>query len=164
MGKFEVKKQAIVRSISKHLLEQGLNHVSIRELGEAAGTSDRMLIYYFDSKDQILDETLSAIAAGFTQQLDELLGTHSRSAQKLLDELLAVNSAPEMRPAINLWFELVGLAARNKEPYLSNANALAENWIDWIESRLRQGGKKRACELFATVEGRMLLQVIGVAT
>lgn len=40
--------------------------------------SDRMLIYYFETKDALIGEVLQAIVAGLAAQLDLLLGEHKR--------------------------------------------------------------------------------------
>ncbi|MCB0035085.1 MAG: helix-turn-helix transcriptional regulator, partial [Anaerolineales bacterium] len=56
MSKAEIKKQLAVERIANHLLAEGLNKTGLRLLAEVAGTSDRMLIYYFGSKDALLDE------------------------------------------------------------------------------------------------------------
>ncbi|MEM7114105.1 MAG: TetR/AcrR family transcriptional regulator [Chloroflexota bacterium] len=160
MGKVETKKRLAIQSIAAYLLEKGLHDTGIRRLAQAAGTSDRMLIYYFGSKDELLNQTLGAIAAGVTEQLDALLGTHPRPASTLLAELTAATAHPSFEPAIQLWFELVGLAARGKEPYASNAQLLASNWVEWINSRLEEASHEIARDLYAHLEGRVMLKVI----
>ncbi len=160
MGKVDIKKQAAIEKIGGYLLENGLNNTGIRQLAKAAGTSDRMLIYYFGSKDELLNQVLGSIADGVTEQLDALLGTQIRPAHTLLEELTAVNSQPIFKPAIQLWFELVGLAVRGKEPYLSNARIFSENWINWIFSRIEDPAQEGAKDLYAHLEGRLMIKLI----
>ena len=162
MSKVDVKKRLVIQRVADYLLEKGLNDTAIRSLAKASGTSDRMLIYYFGSKDELLNQTLGAIAAGVTGQLDAALGTHVRSQDVLLGELTAVTHHPSFEPSIKLWFELVGLAARGKEPYLSNAELLGTNWINWIASRLENPGEGDARDLYAHLEGRVMLKMINV--
>lgn len=160
MGKVDIKKKAAIEKISGYLLENGLNSTGIRALAQAAGTSDRMLIYYFGTKDELLNQVLGSIAAGVTVQLDALLGTDVRSADLLLEELTAVVSQPFFKPAIQLWFELVGLAVRGSEPYLANAKLFSDNWIQWIESRIEAPTAEKATDLYAHLEGRLMIQLI----
>ncbi|MBI1297837.1 hypothetical protein GC175_23120 [bacterium] len=62
---------------------------------------------------------------------------------------------------IQLWFELVDLAARGQQPYAENAQAIAVNWLQWIEDKLEDGQKEQATSLFAEIEGRLLLKIVG---
>ncbi len=160
MSTVETKKQAAIERIANHLLTEGLNKTGLRLLAEVAGTSDRMLIYYFGSKDALLDEVLGTIAAQVTEQLDALLGTQQRTAVELLAQLTAVTSNEAFTPAVQLWFELVGLAARRQEPYLSNARVLAGNWITWIAARLEDPSEQAPEDLYAHLEGRLMLQLL----
>lgn len=160
MSKAARKKQQAIERIANHLLAEGLNQAGLRRLAEAAGTSDRMLIYYFGSKDALLDAVLGAIAADVTVQLDAALGTRVRSADELLAQLTALMMHPGFEPAVKLWFELVGLAARGQEPYLSNARLLSHNWIAWIAARLEESADSDAADLYAHLEGRLMLRQI----
>lgn len=160
MGKVEAKKQAAIERIIAHLIKHGLHDTGIRRLAEAAGTSDRMLIYYFGSKDELLNQVLGIIANGVTLQLDALLGADIRSAERLLAELTPIVLDDAFKPAIQLWFELVGLAARGKEPYASNAQILATNWIQWIEARIEDPSYEAAADLYAHLEGRVMVKLI----
>ncbi|MFK7804554.1 MAG: TetR/AcrR family transcriptional regulator [Anaerolineae bacterium] len=161
MGKVEIKKELIIQCVVEYIVEKGLlNEMGIRSLAKAAGTSDRMLIYYFGTKDELINQALNTIAAGFTLQLDALLGDRLRPASQLLAELTAIVSHDDFDSSARLWFELVGLAARKKEPYASNAKALAENWIEWVESRLIEPQEGQAADLYAHLEGRLMLKLV----
>ena len=160
MNKTDVKKQSIIEEVVNYLLKNGLAKIGIRRLAIAAGTSDRMLIYYFGTKDELIKQSLNLIAAGITDQLDDLLGSHPRPAQELLDELTIINSQEAYSPAIRLWFEIVGLAARGKEPYLSTAQVMVKEWTGWIETRLDNPAENKADDLYAHLEGRLMLKIL----
>lgn len=159
MSKADSKKQQVIECIAGHLLAEGLNKTGLRLLGNVAGTSDRMLIYYFGSKDVLLDEVLGAIAANVTGQLDHFLGDDPRPAELLLAQLTALMTNEAFSPAIKLWFELVGLAARGEEPYQANAKILANNWIAWIAAHL-DDAEQDPGDLYAHLEGRLMLQML----
>lgn len=161
-NKLEQKKAQIIQQVTRHLIEQGLSDVGLRTLAKVAGTSDRMLIYYFETKDALLGEVLQTIASNFALQLDDLLGQHQRSAETLRTELLALSRSPQFGQIIQLWFELVGLAARGQEPYAVYATAIANNWLQWIEQRLEESHASEATALFAELEGRLMMKLIGI--
>ena len=160
MNKVAVKKQLIIERIADHLLAEGLNKTGLRLLAQVAGTSDRMLIYYFGSKEALLDEVLGTIAANVTVHLDALLGAQPRPAGELLAQLTSLTMSEGFTPAVQLWFELVGLAARGEEPYLSNARILANNWVAWIAARLDDPTEQDPANLYAHLEGRLMLKLI----
>ena len=162
MNKVTVKKAQIIQRATQHMIEQGLSDVGLRTLAKVAGTSDRMLIYYFETKDALISEALHAIAENLARQLDSVLGQHQRSAETLLAELLRLSHSPQFMLVIRLWFEAVGLAARGQEPYAANAAAIANNWLQWIQSRLEHSQKEEAMALFAELEGRLMIKLIGL--
>ncbi len=163
MNKNEEKRRALVQHLGAYIIANGLTGIGIRELAKAAETSDRMLIYYFGTRDALIDAILMDIADAMESQLNELLGEHKRSANLLLEELTALGQTAEFMPTIRLWFELLGLAARDLEPYRSNASKIARNWLGWIESKLEKRQALQAPELFATLEGRFLMLMLGVS-
>lgn len=162
MNKAEAKKQELIQPIMHYLIAHGFADVGLRTLAAVADTSDRMLIYYFETKDALISETLQTIVANLTTQLDALLGTHQRSAETLLAELLEISGSPQFFAVVQLWFELVGLAARGEEPYASNTTALGQAWLNWVESRLEAPQEGEAAAVFAELEGRLLLKLINL--
>lgn len=162
MDKVTAKKAEILQRITHYLIENGVADIGLRKLAEVAGTSDRMLIYYFATKDALIGQVLQTIVANLAAQLDALLGQEKRTADELLTALLSLSSTPPFYAVIQLWFEVVGLAARGQEPYASNATSIAATWLQWIESRLVNEQTAQALTLFAALEGRLLLKLVGV--
>ena len=62
MGIRDEQRERVVERLSGHLLATGLAQVSLRQLATAAGVSDRMLLYYFDDKAEVLSASLQRIA------------------------------------------------------------------------------------------------------
>ena len=162
MDKVTVKKTQIVQQITQYMIEYGMSDIGLRKLAEVAGTSDRMLIYYFETKDALIGQVLHSVASGLAVQLDALLGPQKRAADVLLTELLSLSSTPQFHAVIQLWFEVVGLAARGQEPFATNATAIANSWLAWIESRIEDPQTEQAIDLFAELEGRLMLNLLAV--
>src|SRR6202034_1512844 len=84
------RRQAAIERMADHLLLEGLGAATLRPLAAAAGTSDRMLLYYFADKDDLLSATLHRLAARMTAQLDEAIPIgRLRSFPVLLEEVWA---------------------------------------------------------------------------
>ena len=163
MDKVEAKKRQIIAQVMQHMVEYGLADLGLRKLADVAGTSDRMLIYYFGTKDALIGIVLQTMAANLAAQFDAALGTGQRDAQTLRAELLLLGTVPPFDAVIRLWFEVIGLAARGKAPYAENAAAIAETWLAWIQHRLTPADAAQATALFIELEGTLLLNLLGLA-
>ncbi len=65
------RREEIIELIADHLLAEGLGAATLRPMAEAAGTSDRMLLYYFADKGELLTATLTRVAARMVSLLDD---------------------------------------------------------------------------------------------
>jgi AcrR family transcriptional regulator len=49
-----VQRQVVTERLAGHLLATGLARTSVRQMAAAAGVSDRMLLYYFKDKAEVI--------------------------------------------------------------------------------------------------------------
>src|SRR3954449_1129701 len=54
------RRQALLAAAGDHVLEHGMADLSLRPLAAALGTSPRMLLYHFGSKEQLVADVLAA--------------------------------------------------------------------------------------------------------
>jgi AcrR family transcriptional regulator len=161
------RRAAAIERMADHVLEAGLAGASLRPLAKAAGTSDRMLLYYFASKDEILAETLGRIAARLSDRLAEALpdpapGAARLPPDRLLAQLATVLGTPALQPYMRVWLELAAASARGQEPHRSIAGAIADGFLAWIAARLPPAGAPGdAARLLALIEGLALLDALG---
>src|SRR5271168_597642 len=93
------RRQAAIDRMADHILLEGLGAATLRPLAAAAGTSDRMLLYYFADKDELLSATLHRVAARMTTQLDEAVPVgRLRSFPVLLEEVWAAFASRGVKP------------------------------------------------------------------
>jgi AcrR family transcriptional regulator len=159
------RRKAAISLMAGHLLQEGLPGASLRSLAGAAGTSDRMLLYYFKDKDELLTATLQHIASELGDALDKALPlTPARPADVLLQEVWAVIISPTLAPYMSLWIELAAGAARRMEPHRTVAGLITDGFLVWIESRLdkqQPDTKQVAATLLTALEGLLLLHAVG---
>lgn len=150
--------------MADYLLREGLGGASLRSLAAAAETSDRMLLYYFADKDELLTATLAEVAARLTRLLDAA-GTSPRPFPVLLAEVWAAVRSPGLQPYMRLWIELAGRAGRGDEPYFGVAGQIADGFHAWAARRLQVARETDrvplAALLLATVDGLSLLDAAG---
>ncbi len=159
----EARRDAAIDRMADHLLAVGLAGTSLRALAAAAGTSDRMLLYYFADKDALLAATLERIAARLTAMLDAALPPGTRLGfAALLGALWSAVGAPALRPYMQLWLELASGAARGREPDRTLATGIMAGFVRWTEDHLDASDPARpAALLLAIVEGGLFLDAVG---
>ena len=152
----------VTEILAAHVLEKGLADTSLRQLAKAAGVSDRMMLYYFEDKADVMTAVMQAIAARFTVQLDQAFpGEEPRVIGKLFKEIADLTSRPDLQPFMRVWIEAITSAARGLEPYLTVSRQIADGFLDWIETRLPDGATRRAdaIMLLTMIEGLSVMLV-----
>jgi AcrR family transcriptional regulator len=162
-SKIEQRAQATDR-LAAHLLDSGLAQTSLRQLAAAAGISDRMLLYYFESKTDALSAALGQVAAHLTEMLEvSVPGDRKLTPADLLKATTALTRDPQTKPFFRLWTEAVAAAARGEAPYTTIANAIAEGFLGWVEARIEGGTpvsrRATAAMIVAMVDGLALLEI-----
>ncbi|MEV0911586.1 TetR/AcrR family transcriptional regulator [Streptomyces hokutonensis] len=117
-----------------YLLEHGLTGLSLRPLAAATGTSPRVLLYLFGSKDELLRQLLA-------RARHEQVGTMATVLTKaggddvdaLVDRLWAFLSAPEQRPMVRLTYEAFLMSlSHDPGPWAGFAGEAAREWLDLL--------------------------------
>ena len=161
----DARREAAIARMADHLLREGLAGARLRPLAEAAGVSDRMLLYYFTDKDELLAATLGQVAARLTGQLDRALPPGARQPfAPLLAEVWAALTSDAVQPFMRLWLDLAAGAARGRQPELAVGSAIADGFLAWIAERLevKAGADPvaSAAAFLATIDGLLLLDAV----
>lgn len=69
----QAKRRDLLDQVRDHLVRNGLAGLSLRPLARALGTSDRMLLYYFGTKERMVAEALALDERRPLRQAQELL-------------------------------------------------------------------------------------------
>src|SRR5271157_5373740 len=132
------RRQAAIDRMADHILLEGLPAATLRPLAAAAGTSDRMLLYYFADKDELLTATLGRIATRMIAQLDGAIPAEPRRPfPVLLKEVWAAMASESLQPFMPLWLDLASGAARGLQPHRDVAGAIADGFLAWVTIRLQ---------------------------
>ena len=113
-------------------LAEGLSTLTFGRLARRLGVSDRVIVYYFPSKTDLVLSVLDLVAA----RLQEVLaGAFTQRASGHLE--LARTAWPELAtddidPIFGLYFEAIGQATAGIEPFVGLAGSLIEGWITWL--------------------------------
>jgi AcrR family transcriptional regulator len=138
------RRAATLEQAADYVLENGLAGLSLRPLARALGTSPRMLLYDFVSKEQLVDEVLAEIRRRLAAMLGERRDLD-------LEEIWAWISAPERVPFLKLFFEVY--VESLAEP--GRAAPLVGDWLAVLHSR-GDVDEPTATLMIAVVRGLLL--------
>lgn len=160
-----MSKDSLLPLLMAHVLAHGLGQASLRPLAKAAGTSDRMLIYHFGTKEKLITELLTFAASNYAAGLEAVITADQRPPTRadLLARILEQNAGPESQPFKELWWEIVGGAARNLPGYRAAAKGMVHELLDWLERNMPPGDPDPvggARFLLTVIEGTMMLSAV----
>jgi AcrR family transcriptional regulator len=122
-------RERLLAAAVDYAAEHGLADLSLRALAAGLGTSHRMLIFHFGSKEGLLVEVVRAVEAQQRALLEQL---RADPEQDLLDQLRAFwqhLTSPALWPYERLFFEVYAQGLQGKQP----ATRLLEDAIDpWL--------------------------------
>ncbi len=164
----ESRRLELLDLMADYLLREGLRGASLRPLAAAAGTSSRMLLYYFADKDELIGATLKHMAETLMRLLDDsLVGAERLPFPELLPVIWEATRSPELKPHMTLWLELAALAARGEEPFLGIAGQICDGFMAWAGRRLQVDRPSDlvpfSALLLVTVDGLGLMEAAGRA-
>jgi AcrR family transcriptional regulator len=151
-------RQRLLDAAIDHAAHHGIGHLGLRQLAAALGTSHRMLIYHFGSKDGLLVEMVRAIEA----RQRELLATLSEAADDsaspldLLWSLWHHFTDPALAPWERLFFEVYAQALQGRPHTAAFLDDVVDAWIEPVAAAVRRTGVPAAD---ARAEARLALAV-----
>lgn len=159
------QRERVITALAAHLLATGLAQTSLRPLAKAAGVSDRMLLYYFRDKADLLACVIGRIADGFAHGLDAALPPTPMPPEQLLVVASRLVRSPDMQPSMRLWLDIAAAAARQEPPFPAIAARILDQFMAWLEARIdRPEGPQRrqqAALLLAVIDGLALFDMAG---
>jgi len=161
---FAAKRAAMADRVAALALQEGLGDMSLRLVASRLGTSDRMLLYYFATKTDLVLAVLQRLGQ---RQLDvlQVAPTKSRSPPDVvLARAWKLVSNPAVLPLMRIWAEVSLRGAKGEEPYRQIAEQTVGGWLAWLETRLDMRPGKKRRELAATIltmlQGAILLEIL----
>lgn len=165
MAKTPISRENLLPPMAAFVLENGLGAASLRPLAKAAGTSDRMLIYHFGSKEKLVEDLLEYIADIYADAIDQSFqGARVTTRQECLERVIAFTERAEMQPFMALWWEIVAGAVHNQTGYAEAGRSMMWLLLNWMKSQLPaddpdpEGGARYMLTL---IEGALMLRAVG---
>lgn len=143
-----------------YFLRYGMANLSLRPLAAAVGTSARMLLHYFGSKEALIAEVMEQVQQRLRHSFQELLD-EPQTKKDLLARFWGVLSKKKNQPFLRLLFEVQMLALQNPARYRRYLSRTSKSWRQLIERALP--GKRQSAAtatLYNAVVDGLLLELL----
>ncbi|MGW1892323.1 TetR/AcrR family transcriptional regulator [Streptomyces sp. NPDC002004] len=133
------KRQDLLDRVREYVIHNGLSDLSLRPLARALGTSDRMLLYYFGTKERLVAEALALDESRPLLHVRGLLETvgppkDSAGLRRFMDELWQQATTPERRAALPLFLEIMTASVLHPDRYGPVMHDVLTEWTDVLTS------------------------------
>ena len=154
------RREELLEKAYGFVLEHGLSDLSLRPLARAIGSSPRVLLYLFESKDGLVRELLARARQEELAALEAVEGEGLDAVSATLWDWL---SAPEHRRLLVLWVEAYGRSLVDPAgPWAGFAHQTVEDWLDVLSKaqpaavRRTRAGESARTRALALLRGGLL--------
>ncbi|HXM56069.1 MAG TPA: TetR/AcrR family transcriptional regulator [Candidatus Dormibacteraeota bacterium] len=139
MGRADARQQLLDRA-TEHVGENGIGDVSLRAMAAALGTSHRMLIHHFGSKEGLWVEIVRAVEARQRQVLAGVLAGSLERPREAMRDWWRHISDRSLWPNARLFFELYGQALQGRAHATQLLDGVVDAWLDPVAEMLVAAG------------------------
>ncbi len=123
-------RERLLAAAMEHVAQHGVGDPSLRGLAAALGTSHRMLIYHFGSREGLLIEVIRAVEAQQRAALAEMLLDEDAPPAETMRRMWRRLADPALWPNERLFFEIYGQALQGRAHTTELLDGIVEDWLD----------------------------------
>ncbi|MBO0883997.1 MAG: TetR/AcrR family transcriptional regulator [Mycobacterium sp.] len=144
------KRETLLRDIRAYISDNGLADLSLRPLANALNTSDRMLIHYFGTKDNLLEQALASQSPEFHLKFDKV---HDRlSLQASLRDLWHAMTSGDDVQSTRILLQAMGIACTGPGQFTAFVTTMFDALTDALtHAIMRCGSSNEEARIEATV-------------
>lgn len=155
-------KEEILAGALESAFDEGLSQLTFGRLAKRLGISDRIVVYYFPTKDDLITEVVTSLGLQLQATLAAAFAAPAADHVALARTAWPILARPEVDPVFALFFEAAGLAVARREPYHTLVPQLVEAWIAWASALIEGTPAVRRAEAEAAVamiDGLLILRL-----
>src|SRR5688572_7239067 len=130
----------LLMAVLGYVTEHGFGELSLREVAAALGTSHRMLIYHFGSREGLLVAVVQAVEAAQRVLLAELAADPSLSPAEIMRKMWRRVADPSLWPSERLFFEIYSQALQRRPGTAGMLDDIVDSWVEPMAEYARQRG------------------------
>ena len=125
-------RQRLLDAAIEYVAANGMSDVSLRALAAALGTSHRMLIFQFGSKEGLWVEIIRSVEQRQRELLGQVLPDPSQPVGEAMRAWWKHISDPSLWPNERLFFEIYGQALQGRPHTTELLDGIVDDWLDPI--------------------------------
>jgi AcrR family transcriptional regulator len=142
----------LLDAIINHLTVNGVAELSLRPLAKAVGSSPRVLLYYFGSKEEMVVKALARLRERQRTSYARMKAASFDSPSEACRAIWKQMSAPDSERLFRLFFEAYALGLRHPQRFRDFLRNAIEDWLEFLAAPLRRKGcGKSEARAFATI-------------
>jgi AcrR family transcriptional regulator len=146
----------LLAAVLDYVVANGVSDLRLRDVAAAIGTSHRMLIYHFGSREGLIVAVVQAIEEAQRRFLAELMADPTRSPIEMMRAMWQRVADPGLWPNERLFFEIYSLALQGQP----GTAGLLDDIVDaWVEPAARLGERRGLSPEAARAEARLAVAV-----
>jgi AcrR family transcriptional regulator len=123
------RRRQLLDALVEEFAAGGIGDRSLRELAQAVGTSHRMLLHYFGSRDDLLVAIVEEVERRQMAVLRDLPASPAEGIAAMWADV----RRPELRPVERLFFECYARGAQGEKPYARMVPGAVDAWLADVE-------------------------------
>lgn len=136
------RREDLLDQVTDHVLAEGLIGLTLRPVAAAIGTSDRMLLYHFKSRDELVTAVVARTIRRAVAAVEELPAEDGVRAG--VNALWQALLRPPLHECIDVYCQAAATGLIGTEPYLSVVRESNELWSRALERYLVRCGADAA--------------------
>lgn len=148
----ETRRSELLNQIVAYIAKKGVAELSLRPLAKAVGSSPRVLLYYFGSKESLLAQAIKRMRERQRMTFGQMREARYEQPSDACRAIWKQMNAPESLAAFRLSLETFAMALRHPNSYGDFLSSSVEDWLQFLsEPLVRKGIAKAEARAFATV-------------
>jgi len=123
-------RERLLAAAVEHVSQHGVGEISLRGLATALGTSHRMLIYHFGSREALLIEVIRTVEEQQRMALAAILEDAEMPPAEIMRRMWARVADPALWPNERLFFEVYAQALQGSPHALPLLDGIVDAWVE----------------------------------
>jgi AcrR family transcriptional regulator len=148
MASQQAPRERLLAAVLEYVASHGISDLSLREVAAAIGTSHRMLMYHFGSREGLMVAIVRAVEEARRAFLAELTADQGLSPADAMRTMWRRLADPALWPNERLFFEIYALALQGRPGTAGLLDDIVDAWIgpiaEWAVQHRRPSASARA--------------------
>jgi AcrR family transcriptional regulator len=134
----------LLDGVVDYLAAEGVAGLSLRPLAKAVGSSPRVLLYYFGSKEELVVKALARMRERQRVTYERMKAFPYETPGEACRAIWRHMSAPENERLFRMSLEIFAMALRQPERFAEYLRSMIEDWLEFLAAPMIRKGYAEA--------------------